>query len=149
MKGHPKDLLQFSQLFVPLSRGKVTEDDARHENTNNIWFEFIRRNQVEYLPSEILTLAGGNLSLVLEIALVTYDNHGNLVLVLNTENLLPEGGDLIKTASGGDRVYLKMQNYEPCDVEYADICGENKAVGEFVTYTKETLTGSHVLVTHG
>lgn len=49
-----------------------------------------------------------------------HTNHGNLILVLNTEDLLPEGSNFIETAAGGDGVD-----------------------------TQETLSSTHVLVSHG
>ena len=69
---------------------------------------------------KVLALLRGDLAVVLEIALVGHDDNGEVVLVLDTENLLVEGGDLVKAVPGGDRVD-----------------------------TEETLPGAHVLLPHG
>lgn len=45
-----------------------------------------------------------NLSIVLKIGLVGDDNDRERVLVFDTENLLVEGGDFLKRASGRNRV---------------------------------------------
>lgn len=60
-----------------------------------------------------------NLALVLEIALVTNNDHGEVVLVLDAKDLLLEGCDFLKALAGGDGV----------DKE-------------------ETFTGAHVLLSH-
>lgn len=46
----------------------------------------------------------GNLSLALQIALVAYNDHGEVVLVLDSQDLLLEGCDLLKTLAGRDGV---------------------------------------------
>jgi hypothetical protein len=69
---------------------------------------------------EVLALLHGDLAVVFQITLVTHNDDGEVVLVLNTENLLVEGGDLVKAVPGGDGV----------DAE-------------------ETLSGPHVLLSHG
>lgn len=46
----------------------------------------------------------GNLSLALQIALVAYNDHGEVVLVLDPQDLLLEGCDLFKALAGRDGV---------------------------------------------
>jgi len=46
----------------------------------------------------------GDLSLAVEITLVANDNHGEVVLVLDAENLLLEGHDLLEALAVGYRV---------------------------------------------
>lgn len=46
----------------------------------------------------------GHLSLTLQVALVTDDDHGEVVLVLDPQNLLLEGGDLFEALPGGNGV---------------------------------------------
>jgi hypothetical protein len=70
--------------------------------------------------SQSLSLLPGDLTLALEIALVADDNHGEVVLVLDSQNLLLEGGDFLEALAGCDGV----------DEE-------------------ETLSGPHVLLAHG
>jgi hypothetical protein len=62
----------------------------------------------------------GDLTLALEIALVADNDHGEVVLVLDSQNLLLEGGDFLEALAGCDGV----------DEE-------------------ETLSGPHVLLAHG
>lgn len=61
-----------------------------------------------------------DLALALQIALVANDNHGEVVLVLHTQDLLLECRDLLEALSAGDGVDQK-----------------------------ETLASAHVLLTHG
>ena len=69
---------------------------------------------------EVLALSGGNLTVVVQIALVSNEHDGDLVLVLHTKDLLTEGGDFVKGGARGD--------------------GKD---------AEETLARAHVLVTHG
>lgn len=46
----------------------------------------------------------GNLSLALQIALVAHNDHGEVVLVLDSQDLLLEGCDLFETLAGRDGV---------------------------------------------
>lgn len=61
-----------------------------------------------------------DLPLVLQIALVANDNHGEVVLVLDPENLLLESGNFLEALAGVDGVD-----------------------------EQETLAGPHVLLSHG
>lgn len=61
-----------------------------------------------------------NFTLALEIALVADDDHGEVVLVLDSQDLLLECGDFLEALAGGDGVD-----------------------------EQETLACAHVLLTHG
>lgn len=69
---------------------------------------------------KVTALVHANLTLVFQIALVRYDNNGERILVLHTEDLLVECADFFERVAGGDRIY-----------------------------EKETLSRAHVLLTHG
>jgi hypothetical protein len=51
----------------------------------------------------VLTLTG-DLALALQIALVSDDDHGEVVLILHAQDLLLEGGDFLEALSGCDGV---------------------------------------------
>ena len=48
-----------------------------------------------------------DLSFALEIALVSYDNHGEIVLILHSQNLLLKRGDFLEALARRDRVDQK------------------------------------------
>jgi hypothetical protein len=45
-----------------------------------------------------------HLTLALQITLVANDNHGEIVLVFDSQNLLLEGGDFLKTLARSNRI---------------------------------------------
>lgn len=63
---------------------------------------------LDELAAEVLckvtALIHSNLSLILEIALVSHDNDRERILILNTEDLLMESANFLKRIAGGDRV---------------------------------------------
>lgn len=53
---------------------------------------------------KVTALIHSNLSLILKIALVSYDDNRERILVLHTKNLLMESANFLERVAGGDRV---------------------------------------------
>ena len=107
MKLHPKDRASAS----PSNPQKISNQHSGFSNT-----EGNKLTQIRDCERTLL----GNLSLPLQIALVANHNDGEVILVLDSQNLLLEGHDLLEALTACDTV----------DQE-------------------ETLTRSHILLAHG